>query len=314
MTRPVGDALASAPAVAGARIALEGSPGEAWIVGGAIRNALLDERVADADLAVEPGREEAAARAIAKVAGGTAFALSTEHATWRAVSSRDGWHLDVAALRADSIEADLRARDFTVNAIGIPLEGGEPIDPTGGMTDADARVLRAASDQAFEQDPLRLLRAPRLAAGHALNIDPATMELARAIASRAAEPAGERQFSELRGMVGGRDPVRALALMNELGLTPFVLPAALILKAVRRIGTEKLPFSRSVLLWVGVFPIRNHYYEPLFDARSLRRPLEEKTLLYRLARSASSSAVGEHPSAGTMHALISSSDISDGTA
>ena len=64
-----------------------------------------------------------------------------------------------SALRADSIEGDLRARDFTVNAIGMPLAGGDPIDPTGGVADAEARVLRAASEAAFEDDPLRLLRA-----------------------------------------------------------------------------------------------------------------------------------------------------------
>ena len=72
--------------------------------------------------------------------------------------------MDVTALRAETIEDDLRARDFTVNAIAVPLEGGDPIDPTGGLADAEARLLRAASERAFADDPLRLLRAPRLAA------------------------------------------------------------------------------------------------------------------------------------------------------
>jgi putative nucleotidyltransferase with HDIG domain len=228
----IGDALASAPSIAAARTALEEESEGTWIVGGAVRDALLGETVADADLAVMPGREEAAARAVARVAGGSAFRLSEEHATWRAIASTDGWHLDVAALRADTIEDDLRARDFTVNAIAIPLAGGEPIDPTGGVADCEARLLRATSERAFSDDPIRLLRAARLSARHSLGIDPGTLELARSEAARATEPAGERQFAELRGILGGPAPMRGLERMEMLGLTPVVLPELEALRGV----------------------------------------------------------------------------------
>jgi poly(A) polymerase len=217
------EVLDRAPSIAAARTALE-QRGAAWLVGGAIRDALLGERVADADVTVEPGREEEAARLIAKVAGGTAFRLSEEHATWRAIASTEGWHVDVVAARAETIEEDLRARDFTVNAIARPLEGGELIDPTGGLGDAEARVLRAASERAFDDDPIRLLRAPRLAAAHDLAIEPETAELARTVSRRAADPAGERQFAELRGILAGPRPLRGIELMDELGLTAAVLP------------------------------------------------------------------------------------------
>jgi poly(A) polymerase len=225
------DALEGAPSIAAARTALE-QEGPAWIVGGAIRDALLGEAVSDADLVVERGREEGAARAIAKVAGGTAFRLSEEHATWRAIAPTDDWHVDVVALRDDTIEADLRERDFTVNAIARPLEGGDLLDPTGGLADAEARLLRAASDHAFSDDPIRLLRAPRLAAGHDLAIEPGTAELARAECARAADPAGERQFAELRGIVAGPRPQRGLEQMDELGLTGVVLPELETLRGV----------------------------------------------------------------------------------
>ena len=224
------DALDRAPSIAAARTALE-HRGRAWIVGGAIRDALLGEVVADADLAVEHGQEESAARAIAGVAGGPAFRLSEEHATWRAIAD-GGWHVDVVALRAETIEGDLSARDFTLNAIARPLEGGELIDPTGGRPDAEARRLRAASEGAFRDDPIRLLRAPRLAAKHDLTIDPGTAGLARATATRAADPAGERQFAELRGIVAGPRPLRGIALMDELALTAVVLPELEALRGV----------------------------------------------------------------------------------
>ena len=138
----------------------------------------------------------------------------------------------MAALRAGTIEDDLRARDFTVNAIAIPLHGGEPIDPTGGVADAERRVLRATSEGAFEMDPIRLLRAVRLAAGHGLAVDPATAGLARAASGRAADPAGERQFAELRGIVDGPDPLGGLRLMDDLGLTAAVLPELESLRGV----------------------------------------------------------------------------------
>jgi len=225
-------ALSAAPSIAAARTALEDAEGDVWIVGGAIRDALLGERVLGADLAVEPGTEEEAASAIARVAGGFAFSLSEEHSTWRAASGADGWHVDVAALRAETIEADLAARDFTVNAIALPLDGGELIDPTGGLADADARVLRAASSEAFEGDPLRLMRAARLGARHELSLDAGTVSLARSTAPRAAEPAGERQFAELREIVTGPRPLRGLELMEELEITAVVLPEVEALRGV----------------------------------------------------------------------------------
>jgi len=250
------EALSAAPSVAAARTALEEHAASVWIVGGAIRDALLGERVADVDLAVERGDEERAARAIARVAGGSAFTLSEEHATWRAVSPTDGWHVDVAALRADAIEEDLRARDFTVNAIAMPLAGGDPIDPTGGAADADARILRAASERSFEDDPLRLLRAPRLGTALGLTLEPRTVELARAHASHAADPAGERQFAELRGIVAGRDPLAGLRLMEELALLPVVLPELETLRGVVQNPNHHLDVLGHTLAvleeWLGI--------------------------------------------------------------
>ncbi len=225
------EALDRAPSVAAARTALE-EQGPAWIVGGAIRDALLGEPVSDADLTVERGSEESAARAIARVAGGTAFRLSEDHATWRAIAPTDGWHVDVVALRAQTIEDDLRARDFSVNAIARPLEGGDLIDPTGGIADGGDRLLRAVSDHAFRDDPIRLLRAPRLAARHDLTIDPGTAELARSTSEKAADPAGERQFAELRGIVAGPRPLWGIELMDELGLIAVVLPELEALRGV----------------------------------------------------------------------------------
>jgi poly(A) polymerase len=214
--------LFDSPLIAAAARALNGDEG-AWVVGGAVRDAVLGREVNDLDLAVagDPG---AAARAIAAELGEHAFELSAEFGTWRVVAKGRGWQVDATALRGDGIDADLAARDFTIGAVAVPLGGGAAIDPAGGLADLERGVLRAVGRGSFEGDPLRLLRAARLAAELGLEIDSGTVALARAAASRAADPAGERQLAELRQLLGGPDPLRGLALLDELGLTAVVLP------------------------------------------------------------------------------------------
>jgi poly(A) polymerase len=230
----VGDALRRAPGVAPA-LDLDH---EAWFVGGAVRDALMGRDVVDVDLAVLPGEEEGIARALAKASGGAPFPLSEEFGTWRVEAPDHSWHVDITRLRADELEADLRLRDFTVNAIAVPLSDpdAEPIDPTGGIADADARVLRAASERAFAADPLRLVRAARIAAALDLEIDQRTFALARAEAGRAGEPAGERRLAELRQLIVADDPLRPLELLDSLGATAGLLPE---LEALR--GVEQNP-------------------------------------------------------------------------
>jgi poly(A) polymerase len=191
--------------------------------------------VTDLDLAVARNEAEAARR-IAAAAGGFAFELSAEFATWRAVAPGRDWHVDVAALRGSGIEADLGSRDFTVNAIAVPLAapGAEPLDPFGGVADIDARRLRVVSERSFVDDPLRILRAARLGAQLGFEIEPKTVQLARAAAGRAGEPAGERQLAELRLLVAGPDPLGGLRLLDELDATAGVLPELAALHGVEQ--------------------------------------------------------------------------------
>jgi putative nucleotidyltransferase with HDIG domain len=224
--------LEAAPVVEATRRALEGGD-PAWIVGGAVRDAVLGREVTDLDLAVagDPG---IAARTLAQALGEHAFELSAEFRTWRVVARGHGWQIDLTALRGESIESDLAERDFTIGAIAVPLAGGESIDPYAGLVDLREKRLRAVSEGSFGDDPLRLLRAARLAAELELEIEPRTASLARAAASQAADPAGERQLAELRQLMGGPDPLRGLRLLGELGLTAVVLPEVEELRGVEQ--------------------------------------------------------------------------------
>ena len=108
------------------------------------------------------------------------------------------------------------------------------IDPHGGLADLDRGLLRAVGPCSFVADPLRLLRAARLAAELDLAIAPETVSLARAAAARAAESAGERQLGELRALIGGPAPLRGSRLLEQMGIGAVVLPEVWGLRGVKQ--------------------------------------------------------------------------------
>lgn len=204
-----------------ARRALEGV--RAWLVGGAPRDRLLGRPLVDLDLVVD-GDPEAAARALGAAARGPVFELSETFGAWRVLARDRSWQADLSPLRGGSLEADLGLRDFTVNALAEPLEGGEPVDLHGGLADLGQRRLRMVAPAAFDEDPLRVVRAARLACELEFAVEEETARAARDRAPRAAEVAQERVFGELRRLVGSVAPVRGLALLDELGAGTAVLP------------------------------------------------------------------------------------------
>ena len=112
-------------------------PGErAWLVGGAVRDALLHRLSPDVDLAVA-GDCERLARALSEGLGGAVFTFSERFLTWRIVLE-DG-NVDLAPLRGAELADDLAGRDFTVNALARPVAGGDLVDPLGGRDDLRAR-------------------------------------------------------------------------------------------------------------------------------------------------------------------------------
>jgi tRNA nucleotidyltransferase/poly(A) polymerase len=182
---------------------------EAWVVGGALRDELLGRPLVDLDIACRDPR--AAARSFAAETGGAPFPLSERHGAWR-VAFADGRTVDFTPLRS-SIEDDLATRDFTINAVALPLRGGEPVDPFGGVPDLERRVLRAVGPTVFDDDPLRLLRAVRLEDELGFRLDDETERLVRERAPLVDRPAGERLLAELR-----RLSARGFRRLDELGL------------------------------------------------------------------------------------------------
>ncbi len=215
-----------------ARAALAGRP--VWLVGGAVRDRVLGRPLTDLDLVVD-GDPEQAARAIARAAGRAAcFALSEDFGAWRVVARDKAWQADLEGLRGGSLQVDLELRDFTVNAIAEPLEGGPAIDPLNGLEDLTAGRLRMAGESAFVDDPLRVLRLVRIAVELELEPDEQTVRAARAQAGELNSVSAERVFMELRRIVASPRARRGIELLNELGATAVVLGELEALKGVEQ--------------------------------------------------------------------------------
>jgi putative nucleotidyltransferase with HDIG domain len=214
-----------------AREALAGE--DVWLVGGAVRDRLLGRQTDDIDLAIA-GNPKQPARRIARAVRGAAFELSGAFGAWRVVAPEHAWHVDLVTLRDDDIHADLAKRDFTINAMAEPLAGGELLDPHGGQEDLSKRMVRMVSAQALEEDPLRSLRAIRIAVELDLTLDAATGAAASANAPAIETVAAERVFAELKRVVSADDVLRGLALMAEHGLTDVVLPELSALRGIEQ--------------------------------------------------------------------------------
>jgi poly(A) polymerase len=213
------------------RDALAGEP--AWLVGGAVRDRLLGRPTRDFDVAVAGDPAEAAGR-VARAAGGTPFHLSDAFDTWRVVAPGQRWQVDVVALRDGDIAADLAARDFTINAMAEPLGGGELLDPHGGRADLAGRRVRMVSAAALAEDPLRTLRACRLALELDLELEDGTAAEVARHAPAIERVAAERVFAELKRIVTAPGARRGLELMEAHGLSAAVLPELPALRGVEQ--------------------------------------------------------------------------------
>lgn len=192
-----------------------------WLVGGSVRDRELGRFSPDVDVAVLDDAA-AVAREIAVALGSPWFALSERHPAYRVLGP--GGYVDVAAVRGGGILADLALRDFTVNAMAVPLAGADLLDPFGGLAHLREGRLVAVSATAFADDPLRLMRAPRLCHVLGLRLDEALVESIRAQAAALSGAAAERVATEMALTFASGRAAEAVRLWHGLGLLAEVLP------------------------------------------------------------------------------------------
>ncbi|HHH83587.1 MAG TPA: CCA tRNA nucleotidyltransferase [Chloroflexi bacterium] len=198
-----------------------------WLVGGAVRDWLLERPILDLDFAVE-GDALALARSVADGLQADYYPLDPSRNTGRVLvqDSDTGKRIyDFAGLRGPDILTDLRDRDFTINAMAVdPFDLGRLIDPTGGLRDLKEKRLRACSDSAFLSDPLRVLRAVRLSQMLELRMEAETITSLKAATHLIESVSPERVRDELMRIFGLAEPSGALRLMLHLNLWEAVFP------------------------------------------------------------------------------------------
>ena len=215
------------------------------VVGGWVRDHLLDRDAGDMDLATALMPEDVMKRA--KAAGLKVLPTGLQHGTVTVIADNHGF--EITTFRGDgdyrdgrhpesvhlgvSLREDLARRDFTINAMALPvdfLDGVDSaeriIDPFDGKSDIEKRLIRAVGDplKRFAEDGLRPLRACRFASQLAFGIEEKTLSAIPKRLDVSAKVSVERVFVELTKLLCGLDPKRGLQLLADSGLLDLWTP------------------------------------------------------------------------------------------
>lgn len=229
-----------------------------YLVGGAVRDAVLGRPSNDLDFAT-PANAIKLSFKIGDALGVPAYPLDRERDVGRVVLS-NGNMIDIAHCRVenqtakirtndptDQLRADLRDRDFTINALALPvsdLRRDAIIDPTGGLADLTAGIVRATHDRVFQDDPIRTLRAIRMAIQFDFAIAPETAAQLEADKQTLTRVSAERIRDEwLKSLMLPNRPHKAIRLLDEHGLLSLFLPEVSALAGV----TQSPPHYEDVL-------------------------------------------------------------------
>jgi len=204
---------------------------DVFVVGGSIRDLLAGRTPHDYDLAVHRNCTNFASR-LAAMTGGHVVELGKQKQKMLRVVTRDRF-FDIMPVNGTSIEDDLRLRDFTINAMALDVSSGNLIDPLGGQKDLTAKKVRMASREVFRKDPVRLIRAFRMAATLDFKIDRNTQTAIAADANLIQKSAGERIREELFKILQCRESHSYLSMMARNKLLFCVFPEFLKLRQQR---------------------------------------------------------------------------------
>jgi len=245
------------PALQSLLTALSSEATPLFVVGGAVRDHLLGRQTAqtDLDVAVEHSALSIARR-VADRLGWAFYPLDTERDVARLIFTAATPPLvcDVAAMRGGTIDSDLRARDFTVNAMAVEWQGRRAVrlvDSLGGYADLEHRLLRRVSPASLAEDPVRLLRAVRFVVQLDFVIEEDTLQQLLRMSNTIKLASAERIRDELWKMLLTATPARAIDLLNQHGLLRPVLPEIAELIGVTQSAPHVLDVYHHTLLAVS---------------------------------------------------------------
>lgn len=203
-----------------------------YLVGGAIRDLLLRKPyIKDFDFLVK-GETKAFVSEIAKRLATSYFPLDESWGIWRLIfkEGKRKWVMDFSSMHADHIELDLQQRDFTINSMALdltPLSNEQSlsiIDPLKGLQDLEKRILRVNAENSFLKDPLRMLRAFRLAAHLNLRIEENTLCLIKKNKNLLRQSAAERIRAEFFALLNEKQAASFLRSLFQVGILEVLFP------------------------------------------------------------------------------------------
>ncbi len=217
----------------------------AYYVGGCLLDSILGSYSADIDLALPRKDVKTVAKELGLALKAAVFEMDPEFCVWR-LTLDDGFQIDLSALEGDDILTDLPRRDFTINALALPVSSKpsiklktvndkkrvllsdfdkkDLIDLNNGQKSIKNKQIIANSQKVFDDDPLRLFRAFRIAAERGFEIDKNTLQLIKQKSSKAHKPSGERIQEELKRLFRAPNTAHYLKVMEDLGLFKHLLP------------------------------------------------------------------------------------------
>ncbi len=249
-----GEPLALSPILQDLKKALSRVDQPVYLVGGAVRDAMLGRISHDLDFVVPQDGVKVAFQ-IGDFLRAPAFPLDEERGVGRVVLKKWGIYLDIACFRSNGLEGDLIDRDFTLNAIALPAlatHTAELIDPLGGGDDLANNRLRMAHPDAFISDPVRILRGVRMMLKYDLMPEPGTAEAMQSAILQLKTVSPERVRDELLNIlnIDGADGIQTL---HDYGLLEYILPKIVDLVGIQQTEPHFEPvFSHtiSVLRWL----------------------------------------------------------------
>lgn len=217
---------------------------DAWLVGGAVRDQLAGRLSHDLDFIV-PQESGQIARLTADALNGNFYPLDAERGMYRVLVSGENQTevIDFSRLQAETLEADLAMRDFTINAMAVKLH--DPaiwMDPLNGRQDIKDKILRPCSDLAYQNDPVRTIRAARMSLEFDLRMFPGGLSLIQDAAQRLDSVSAERKRDEFLKLLDGKHPASAIRLLDSFGVLHRIIPELDALKGV----SQSTPHSMDV--------------------------------------------------------------------
>ena len=211
---------------------LNKQPACSYIVGGFLRDCLLNRESCDVDIVVNKNCACSTARQLADAIGGYFIELDEFNNIYRVMFEDKIHYVDIADCAGSCIEEDLKRRDFTINALAFDLKQQSLIDVTGGLKDIENRIIREISEFNMTDDPIRILRAFRFHSELGFSFSEELKSIIKKQAKLLQTPAKERVNTEVVKLFDGDYADKTLLEMDSYGVLEVVFPFAADLKKI----------------------------------------------------------------------------------